>query len=216
MEANLTFTTTTDAQLVAYWLGLRVEKETLSNISSLTKKKKGRGMPNHPLLESLSVFLTKQQLDDMNELNQSLQFDDETNGIINNDFNVDIIKQIATLMEQCQYGVWAADSNQLQNELRTIDNVVGTQPLHCHIFTHDEVENILGSRVGSANKLPNAELQKVPLQKGVEKTVSMYADDNFVKMMRSDELKDKPIVLYEYAIAGEEGDESGNGPCINI
>ena len=212
-EPNAKLTTPDGTELAPYWMGVRVDKNELpSGNASLPggKPKRGRGIPNHPLLQNLSVFLPQDTLQRIMQEQELLEFDEATDKIVDSEKNIQLILQIAQLLKDCKYGVWAAEDDQLKNDSRTVDNVVwGDRPLLCHIFSDEQVEQILGKRCGSQDKLPIENIQTVvKLQSGVSETNSLYHDPAFINMMRSDKIRGMSVVLYEYALLGKNEDGS--------
>lgn len=213
VDDKVRFTTAEGAELKPYWLGLRMDMSDYTDTSIVGKQKKVRGLPNHPLLQNLSLFLSKEKIQEVMEITERLRFDEDNTTIINNEDNITDVKKIADLLQEVKWGLWAAEDSQLKDgegAVHTVQSLVDGASLQCRILSAAEVEVILGQRCGSIDKLPNYSLKKLEPGTDVMATCSMYNDKNYITMMTSDILKNLPVVLYEWAVDVEERADDGN------
>ena len=168
------------------------------------------GMPHHPLLPNVSVFL---QPDAMRTYN-TLAANADNWGELRSEDRSELVKELNSIMQKAQYGFWAVASDaQIKNaDGLTLEDLNygddGGIKLSAFIFNDDEVHKVLGNNVKNATAVEKT--RESLIAKWSKNEYSNYFYDSFTTAMA----KYPTLICRHFVVT--RNDQTWSGTCYNI
>lgn len=163
------------------------------------------GMPHHPLLPNVSVFLQPDVMRSYNTLASST----DNWGELSDEERSELVKEINSVMQKAQYGFWAVASDaQIKNaDGLTLEDLNydkdGSIKLSAFIFSDDEVLKVLGNNVKNASAV----------EKKRDSVIAKWSSDknsNYIEKSFSEAMAKYPTLISRHFVV-TRGDETWSG-----
>lgn len=168
------------------------------------------GMPHHPLLPNVSVFLQPDVMRSYNTLAAST----DNWGELSDEERSELVKEINNIMQKAQYGFWAVASDaQIKNaDGLTLEDLNygkdGSIKLSAFIFSDDEVLKVLGNNVKNV----------AAVEKKRDSVIAKWSSDknsNYIEKSFSEVMAKYPTLISRHFVV-TRGDETWSGTYYNI
>lgn len=216
MDEKVTFTDQHGNILNILWAGERML--TLSGVK-ISSFQAADGLPHHPLLNNVSVFLQP----DAMRLYNNLAAETDRWSDLTSEEQSRLLEQLNGVMESAQYGFWAvADNNQVKTVKEELLHTFaalnydkdGSIKLSAYIFSDDEVVKVFGNNIKNVSSVEK--MRNSLTAKWRKNSYSNYADDSFTEAMAK-----FPTLICRHFLVTEiseetQKEETYSGACVNI